>query len=464
MREESTPPTKLPSPTEGKKVILILSAGMGGGHDVAATQLSRLLRDSGYDAPVVDLLNLMRFGYGRFIASVYHAQLRFAPWSYKVIYSLWKRHPGLVKAANGTDTRMARRNLLDQVSLTRPIAIVSTYNLASQVLGELVADGSLDVPVYSFVTDFGVHPYWIHDLIDGYLAVHQSSSRLIRELSDAPIAVCGPLVRPEFLHPNFIQAENVDAEFVRPAVNSGLAARCRQEAAIRSVSPTPSTVRAATRASLGLGDTDTVALVVAGAWGTGEVERSVEDLRGIGGCVPVVVCGNNHRLASRLRRRTRDQRQIVDYTNSMPTLMAASDILVENAGGMTCFEAFASGLPVATYRPLPAHGTDNAHAMNTAGVSTFAHDVGELAPAVHRLTNDGAARSAQIAEAHAVISADPIAEILGLIDPTSPLSGEDGKGRQSRCDSTGRRRPSQVSRRFHPRTHGAGGRGWASRS
>lgn len=139
--------------------VLILAAGMGGGHFGAAAELARRLALKGYEAPVVDLLNMMRFGYGRFITAFYRAQLRYAPWTYQAIYSLWRNHSGFVNTADGVDTRMARRDLLACVAKTRPVAIVSTYNLGSQVLGDLSAGRSLEVPVYSFVTDFGVHRY-----------------------------------------------------------------------------------------------------------------------------------------------------------------------------------------------------------------------------------------------------------------------------------------------------------------
>ncbi|MEE3921714.1 hypothetical protein V2I01_36055 [Micromonospora sp. BRA006-A] len=40
----------------------------------------------------------------------------------------------------------------------------------------------------------------------------------------------------------------------------------------------------------------------------------------------------------------------------MPALMRAVDVMVENAGGLTCQEALAAGLPVVTYRPIAGHG------------------------------------------------------------------------------------------------------------
>ena len=54
----------------------------------------------------------------------------------------------------------------------------------------------------------------------------------------------------------------------------------------------------------------------------------------------------------------------------MPALMAACDVLVANAGGLTCLEAFAAGLPVVMFDPLPGHGEDNSRHMERAGMVT----------------------------------------------------------------------------------------------
>ena len=56
----------------------------------------------------------------------------------------------------------------------------------------------------------------------------------------------------------------------------------------------------------------------------------------------------------------------------MAGLMAASDVLIANAGGLTCLEAFAAGLPVVMFDPLPGHGEDNGRHMERAGMVTAA--------------------------------------------------------------------------------------------
>ena len=62
----------------------------------------------------------------------------------------------------------------------------------------------------------------------------------------------------------------------------------------------------------------------------------------------------------------------------MPALMMACDVLVANAGGLTCLEAFAAKLPVVMFEPLPGHGEDNSRHMERAGIVSRAAEPGDL--------------------------------------------------------------------------------------
>ena len=351
-----------------RATVLIITAQMGGGHTGAARELARRLEVTETRASSVDLLQAMQFGYGRGIAGFYRAQLRWAPWSYRAVYRSWRSGSAMASVANSVDTRMARRGLLATIEQTQPSVLVSDFNLASQVLGRLTEQGALDIPFLTFLTDFGVHPYWLHDRTAAYLSVSENTARTLRESTRAPVVVCGPLVAPDF------------------EPNVGRRARARR--------------------TLGVAERGIVALVVAGAWGVGDIEETTADLEQIDGCTAVVVCGHNERLAARLRRKVKPSTRVLGFVDTMPELMNAADILVGNAGGLTAMEAFRSGLPVVTYRPIPAHGTDNADAMAAAGVTSFAHDRVGFVDLVHGLGVDGPRRRAQIEAARKLFPRD----------------------------------------------------------
>jgi UDP-N-acetylglucosamine:LPS N-acetylglucosamine transferase len=128
------------------------------------------------------------------------------------------------------------------------------------------------------------------------------------------------------------------------------------------------------------------------------------------------VCGSDHRLRRRLERQGPDI--VLGWTDRMPELMAAADVVVENAGGLTSLEAFAAGVPVVTFRPIPGHGRDNVKGMVAAGVTTAPADEAELLAALDGLTDLGPVRNRQVGMATALFCDDPVDHILSLADPT----------------------------------------------
>ena len=96
-------------------------------------------------------------------------------------------------------------------------------------------------------------------------------------------------------------------------------------------------------------------------------------------------------------------------------LIGTADVVVENAGGLTSLEAFAAGVPVVSFDPIPGHGRDNVRGMVRAGVTTSPDSLAGLCANVAELAADTAARRRQLAAVEAMFDRDPIDSILELI-------------------------------------------------
>src|SRR5438309_5593744 len=96
----------------------------------------------------------------------------------------------------------------------------------------------------------------------------------------------------------------------------------------------------------------------------------------------------------------------------MPLLMAASDALIQNAGGLTCMEALAAGLPVVRFLTIAGHGRDNAEQMQEAGVAAYATDAEELATVLDRVTS--LAGRGMVAAGRAMFAGDAADDVLEL--------------------------------------------------
>ncbi|MEV8474362.1 glycosyltransferase [Streptomyces sp. NPDC051173] len=328
-----------PLPGATSRRIVIISASVGAGHDGAAVELARRLESDGFHVDRHDFLDLLPARLGKLLSAAYHGLLTSAPAGYERIHAATERsgRPGPVARAL---FRSAERRTLQAIAPgTR--AVVSTYPGAGQVLGALRLRGLLTVPVITYLTDFSVHPLWIAPGVDVHLAAHPVPAGQARARGAASVTVTRPLVGALF-------------------------------------APATELRRREARARFGLPGESALALLVAGSWGVGEMERAAAEIRESGAAVPVVVCGRNQALAERLREAGVEH--VFGWVEDMPALMSAADVLVQNAGGLTSLEAFAAGLPVASYRCIPGHGRTNAAALEEAGLAAWIRDPAGLGP------------------------------------------------------------------------------------
>jgi UDP-N-acetylglucosamine:LPS N-acetylglucosamine transferase len=109
---------------------------------------------------------------------------------------------------------------------------------------------------------------------------------------------------------------------------------------------------------------------------------------------------------------------VFGWVEDMRTLMAACDVVIDNACGTTAKEALRLGVPVVTFRPIAGHGRDDALAMAALGLTELVDDEPALEAALARLQDprtraarvgrgkelfveDAAARVADVARGHA---------------------------------------------------------------
>jgi UDP-N-acetylglucosamine:LPS N-acetylglucosamine transferase len=373
--------------------ISIVSASVGAGHDGAAAELARRLTEAGYRVDCHDFLDLLGERAGRALRWAYATELKVAPESWGWLVGNLERRQWLGNAVGALVSRRAMTRAAEAFGcrpagpgatgpgapsvnapdpnapgqpappggtppargpLPRPRVVVSTYHLASQMLGRMRRTGELAAPVVTFLTDLSVHPLWVADGVDLHLALHDVAAKQARWAGADFVDVCSPAVRPEF----------------HPVADPGEAAR--------------------TRARYRLPPTGRLALVVAGSWGVGQVAEATADLAATGLVTPVTVCGRNEHLRERLTRAGTGV--ALGWVDQMPELIRASDVVVQNAGGLTSLEAMACGVPVLTYRCLPGHGTTNAQALHDAGLARWVRDPAELGGVLAGLLDGDAGR------------------------------------------------------------------------
>lgn len=325
---------------------------MGAGHDRVALELRRRLATREIATDVVDVWDLLPFGLGRLIIAFYKGIIRRAPWLYELIYAIWLRPTATSSRRASPMIRLAGRRLERWAEQQRPDAVVSTFHLCSQVLGDLRRRGRMPLPTASIVLDFAAHGLWVDPDVDVHFCLHEAQARRVRSLGAGHVVACGPVVEPSFLRDRTAQA------------------------ATRSV----------TRRELGLADGDRVVLIVAGSWGAGHIERATRALGHDSRFRTIVVTGRNDQLRRKLE--AQGAAQVFGWVEDMAPLMRAADAVVENAGGLMAMEAMSVGTPVVSYEPIPGHGRENVARMDETGVSRYARSESDLLSIVDRLCSD----------------------------------------------------------------------------
>ena len=359
--------------------VLVVSASMGAGHDGAARELARRLNDEGHVTEVRDFMKSAPLKIGDMVRVGYEFQLRHAAWTYELTYRLWYLLPLLVPPIGRFIAWLTRRRLLRWIEDFDADVVVSTYPLASVALGRLRETGKLAVPALNFITDFAVHPLWVHHGLDLNLAVHPRPASEAARLTGRPAVAAGPMVAPRFLR---------------------------------------KTARTPARRALDLEVGDRAVLIVAGSWGVGGVPKTFRSIAASGHFVPIAVCGRDEKLRRKLE--AIGGGRVLGWTDDMPALMAASDALIENAGGLTAMEALAVGLPVVSYRPIAGHGKQNTAEMQQAGVSRLAPDDRGLLQILEAVTTASPTKATMIKAGRAMFADDPTAYVLALAAGDGP--------------------------------------------
>jgi UDP-N-acetylglucosamine:LPS N-acetylglucosamine transferase len=329
----------------GPRRVLILSADVGEGHAAAARALADQIESSPERAEVTVIDGLAAMG--RLLRPVvedgYRVQLRLVPWTYTLMYWMLERVGPIRWSARRLLWLLGSRPLARCIAEHDPDVIVSTYPAVTVVLARLRRIKVVHCPTVATITDLTGLFFWAQPGIDMHLVMYgESMSSVERIAGRGSVRLVRPLISADFLGP-----------------------RCPLRA----------------RRALSLPEQGRMVVVSGGGWGVGDIEGAVQELSGLEE-VSSIVClaGRNDQLADRLRSAFVDQPRVHVYgfTDKMPQLLAAADVLVHSTGGVTCLEAKAAGTPVVSYGLPVGHARLNTRAMATLELLRLANNTDEL--------------------------------------------------------------------------------------
>ena len=330
----------------GPRRVLVLTASYGSGHTRAAGILADEFRRAGALPTVVDhFRDLVHPAFDRWSRALYYGILHRTPAVWGGAYWLGDRinvgSPlllGLNRVGAAKLRRMLHAQQYDQV--------ISVQPTPAGALSYLRSRGEKTPPHTTVFTDFVAHTQWIHPHVDRYCVPSEEISHDLtaRGLPRESVVVTGIPVGPEFHEP---------------------------------------ADRAAARLSLGLSPRLPVLLFMDGSdGGFGRLEEAARAVLSMEQPFQAVfVAGRSRTLEARIRRLSVSHEhrvKVFGFVDHVRSMMAAADILVTKAGGLTLAEALAAELPVICFGSLPGQESRNERFAAMAGVGLVAGSGAQL--------------------------------------------------------------------------------------
>ncbi|HSZ04226.1 MAG TPA: glycosyltransferase [Solirubrobacteraceae bacterium] len=324
--------------------ILILSADVGEGHAAAARALAEQVEASGRaEVTVIDGLAAMGPLVRPVVQDGYRVQLRFFPWTYTMVYWMLEKVMPVRVLARRLLCLLGSRPLARAIAEHDPDVVVSTYPAVTVVLARLRRRGEVRCSTVATITDLTGLFFWAQPGIDVHLVMYgESMSSVERIAGRGSVRLVRPLISAEFLEP-----------------------RCPVDS----------------RRALGLPEDGRTVVVSGGGWGVGDIAGAVREFTRVPEVTSIVcLAGRNEQLAAKLRGAFADEPRVHVYgfTDKMPQILAAADVLVHSTGGVTCLEARAAGTPVVSYGLPVGHARLNTRAMAALDLLRLAKNTDEL--------------------------------------------------------------------------------------
>ena len=331
--------------------VLILSAGIGEGHNLPARMIEAGLLELDPQCEVLIVDSLAEMGRAAALLIDDSSELMFDRfnWLFDGVYFLVARFDPTRKFGQWLAERVGRKGLIRLIAEQQPDVIVCTHPAATDLLGRLRQRGELGTPVASAITDLAGLRYWAHPGADLHLITEEESRAEVEQIAPGSRIVCvRGMTSPQFEQP----LSQADA-----------------------------------RAALEMPADGPLIVVSGGGWAVGDLGGAGEVALAASpeGRV-VILCGRSEEVYSRLTEAfaLAPRAKVVGFTERMPELLAAADVLVHSTAGLTAFEARVRGCQLISYGWGVAHIRLNNEAYEQFALAEVAPDRSSLADALAR--------------------------------------------------------------------------------
>jgi processive 1,2-diacylglycerol beta-glucosyltransferase len=328
------------------KRIAILTFSFGAGHVRAAEVIQRALLDGGDNVEIrsLDAVELARPWFRWLYVDSYWWMLRHAPGVWRRLFERRQRKVHHATAPQWV-FRRGCAEVLRQLEAFAPHLVIATEIGAAEIVALGKREGYYNSPILAVQTDFQTEPPWVQREIDVYgVGNEEAKAQLVSwGVSANRVVLSGIPIDPAF-----------GLAFDKAEV-------CR---------------------ALGLDPRRPIVLVMGGGMGPVPLDEIIENLERCGLPLQVLaVSGHDRAVKARLealRGRVALDLHVFGWSDNIPELMSAADLLVTKPGGVTIAEATAVGLPMLLTHPIPGPEERHVRYLEQSGAALRARSLQEI--------------------------------------------------------------------------------------
>lgn len=325
MRRASTPRPQ----TVARERVMILSAGVGSGHNSAARALQQACaaRDDIDEVIVVDVLQQSTALYRDLLGKGYFALVDSVPWLVEWGYDI-SDQPFKRRGPIDPWTRANAVPAVSEIKRFKPTAIICTHFLPAQLVASLLLRGVIDAKTAIVTTDYDFQGLWLTSAFHALFVAREEGRAQLTALGLPPDRVFAtgiPIENHEAQH-----SDHDDSLPPRLLISAGASGGDYAAAVVRQTMKVRSPFTA------------------------------------------TVVCGRNDELRHRIEQLVAPaggRYRVLGYTTEMPQLVRDADLFIGKPGGLSASECMAAGLPMVLVNPIPGQEVRNGDYLMEQGAA-----------------------------------------------------------------------------------------------
>jgi processive 1,2-diacylglycerol beta-glucosyltransferase len=372
------------------KRVLILSAGVGSGHNMAGGVIERYLKATpGVYAEIVDVLELSNDAYQYLYGKTYFKLVDAVPWLVGWGYEANDPPFKLKKPVEMFD-RINTMSTVRRIRDFNPDVVVCTHFLPARLASLLLAREVINAPIFVVTTDYDFQGLWLNPPFSR-IFVAREETKAYMEAIGVPadrLTTSGIPVRPLF-------GEPVDADAVRKRYD--------------------------------LDATKPMLLVSAGAAGGSYTTAVVKQtLRMTNDFQAVVICGANAELKKEVEHLVagrEDQYRVLGFSSDMPDLLRIASLFVGKPGGLSSSECMAAGVPMVLIKPIPGQEDRNSDYLLESGAAVKCNYEGTIGYKLDEILSEPGRLERMAASARRIGHPDAAAKVAAAVaaDDSPPV-------------------------------------------